>query len=72
MASQLINGGQGLPLVHFLTQPEPLLVTEATSNVHFSACPETFLPITPRNIAHSKCSRQAETWRRVAHKKRLR
>jgi hypothetical protein len=37
---------QGLTLVHFSAQPEPCLVTEATSKVHFSAPPETFLPLT--------------------------
>jgi hypothetical protein len=63
---------QGHPLVHSSAPPEPFLVTEPTASVHFSAQPETFLAIKPpnmnSNIAHKKCSRQAERWTRVAHK----
>jgi hypothetical protein len=64
--------GQGLTLVRFSAQPEPLSFTEATASVHFSAQPEAFPAIKPRpNTAHSKCSRQAENWTRVAYNKRL-
>jgi hypothetical protein len=35
--------------------------------VHFSAQPETFLPMRPLNIAHKKCSHQAEKWTSVVH-----
>jgi len=43
--------GQGLTLVLFSAQPElPRLVTEATASVHFSAQPETLLPMTPPYI----------------------
>jgi len=54
------------------SSPEPFLVTEATSSVHFSAQPETCLSLNSLNIAHKKCSRLAEKWTHVAHKKRLR
>jgi hypothetical protein len=67
-----LGAGQGFTLVHFSAQPEPLLVTEATASVHFLAQPETFLPMKSPNMAHKECSRQAEKWTRVAHKKRLR
>jgi len=36
------NSYQGLTLVHFSAQPEPLVVTAATATVHCSAQPETF------------------------------
>jgi len=52
---------QGLTLPHFSAQPEPFLVSEATTSVHISAQPETFAPIRPHNIAHQKLSSQAET-----------
>jgi len=57
---------QGLTLVHFSAQPEPLLFTEARASVLFSAQPATFMPMQPLNIAHKMCSRQAEKWTRVA------
>jgi hypothetical protein len=63
---------QGLTLVHFSAQPKPFLVTEATASVHFSAQPETFLSKRPLNIAHEKCSCQAEKWTSVGHRKCLR
>jgi len=62
---------QGLTLVHFSAQPKPFLVTEATASVHFSAQPETFLPMRPVDTTHIKCSRQAEEWTSVVHKKRF-
>jgi hypothetical protein len=34
---------QGLTLVHFSTQPQPVLVTDATTIVQFPAQPEMFL-----------------------------
>ena len=40
--------------------------------VHFSAQPETFVPMRPLNIAHKKCARQAQKWTSVVHKKCLR
>jgi len=62
---------QGLTLVHSSAQLEPPLVAEATASIHFSAQPETLLPVEPLNIANKKCSRQAEKLPRVAPKKRL-
>ena len=65
--------GQGLRLVRFSAQPEPLLFTKASASVHSSAQPDIFLPMTPVSIAHQMSSRQAEkTWTRVAHKECLR
>jgi len=45
---------QGLTLLHFSAQPEPCSVTEATASFHFSASPETLLPMTPPDIANEK------------------
>jgi hypothetical protein len=71
VASHQMEHRQGLTLVHFPAQPEAFLVTEATARVHFSAQPETFLSSKTPNIAHQRCSRLAEKWAHVAHKKRL-
>ena len=65
------TSNQGLTLVHFSAQPEPFLVTEATADVHFSAQPEAFLSLNYNIKADKKCSRQTESWKRVAHTKRL-
>jgi len=62
--------GLGLTLVHSSAQPDPLSDTEATASVHFSPQPETFSAMKPPSTAHKKCSRQAEMWTHVAHKKR--
>jgi len=71
LAMYYSTSGQGLTLVHFPAQPEPLLVTEATSGVHFSAQLEACLSLKSPNIALRKCSRLAEKWTHVARKKRL-
>ena len=54
-------------LVHFSAQPQPFLVIEATASRHLSAKHETFFINGTFQIAHQKCSRQAEQWTRVAH-----
>jgi hypothetical protein len=51
---------QGLTLVHFSAQPEPLVVTDATAAVHLSAQAETFVADETPQVAHEKCSWQAE------------
>jgi len=56
---------QGLTLVHFPAQPEPLLVTEATARVDFSAQSETFI-IKVSEHSPRQCSRLAEKWTRFA------
>ena len=46
-----------------------ILVTEPTASVHFSYQPKTCLRMRPLTIAHKECSRQAEKWTSVVHKK---
>jgi hypothetical protein len=44
---------QGLALVHISTQPEPNLVIEATSSVHFQAQPEPFCDLNTQPSPHT-------------------
>jgi len=54
---------QGLTLVHFSAQPQPLLVTEATASDQFSAQPRTLLTIGPANIGQKSAHVQPKSGR---------
>ena len=59
---------QGLTLVHFSAQPEPMLVTEAISSAHLSAQPETCFVLEGTNTSNKKSPPEAGKWTGVAHK----